>query len=969
MRLAFVVSHACSQTFGCPEICPKHTSATSVAQKLARAGFDFNVAVCRSGYDGFEHQLNERGVGPKDVVILYVSCDVQLSCEGENGEVVLRLDKTTNVSGEPVNGNELSSGAGIRSDLCESDVAHCHGVELVRVDELVSAIAQRGVSSAAIVLDLTRSSAQDAVACDGYVERIRCLFESEFPVYCLICGVSEGKADNAVCDLPDASDEPLVLTRAWMEAMDSVEARNELGVVLASRVIEVLGQNVDLQAAMQRRIASFSFVEGRRDVKLFATSSAALTRQSSRYWSGLASGLASDQPLSQKEASVQGDGLTGVLRGAQLISLGDELLAQSDWQGAADTYKKALMLHDDEAHRVTAYVRLGAMKAHERQYRQAELMFRKALEIAPEHVSAMQHLVAVLREQKEFRAAGNMQLRLLGSVSDRDQLFDCLMAAAADFGKGHDIEGEIDALERARELRAIDVTMLTQLAQAYERALRWDKAIDILVTLAEQKTNGSERAVALVLAAQYAQKQANQSEVALGIFCRALDIDPSTPRAFEAVVQHWVDRGDYGALDAAMTTQIERVLGVGNKEAAAQLWRELARLRQQHGGGLSSVIEALDQSLSCEASDVDTRVKLAELLIAQGHREQGIKSLEIAAFYGPRQVDIYAKLYRIFVEDGEIDRAFLASAALVSLGDEQGDGQTEYASEGLFYDQYRSDSLVSPKCSLDADGWQMLYPEGFHPYVARVLGAVAECATDYRLAWLESEQLLPELDAASRLDPATSTVSVARAFGWVSKVLALPSAKLYIVDDVPSGIAAIASRQPTAAIGKAALSGKTLRQLAFMVGRAATYFHPNHYILVLYPTLQELTELFLAATVVVKSDQVVPASAKAQVEKLSSYFKQHLTDEQRYRLERAIDDLLRNVGRVDLVQWAQGVEIASLRAGLLVCGDITVAQQLLEGDDQTIGGITCEQCFEDLLAFSVTEGFSQLRARLAIAVG
>lgn len=961
MRMAFVVSHACSQTVGCPEACPKRTSAQSVAHKLACAGYDFNVVVCRDGYEGVEQQLHDSGVGPKDVVILYVSCDVELSDDGDNREVLLRLNQIAGVSGAAGDGHVLSNNAEIGCDLCESGVAHHHGVELVGVDKLVSAIAQRGVSSAAIVLDLTRVSGQDALPCDGYVERIRSLFECEFPVYCLICGVSEGCSDDTVVDSTDSPDVPLVLTRAWIAAMDSVEARNDLGVVLASRVIELLSQNVDLQSAMQQKVACFTFVEGRRDVKLFATTSAALTRQSSRGWAG----LSSDQPSSQVDTSVQVDGAMDVLRGAQLISQGDELLAQSDWQGAADAYKKALMLHDDEAHRVTAYVRLGAMKAHERQYRQAEWMFRKALEVVPEHVAALQHLVAVLREQKEFHAAGNMQLRLLGLVSDRDQLFDYLMDAASDFGKANDIESEIDALERARELRAINVTMLTQLAHAYERTSQWDKAIDILVTLAEQKTNGSERAVALVLAAQYAQTQAKQPELALGIFDRALDSDPYTPRAFEAVVQHWTGLGNHDALEAAMTTQIERVFGVGDTEAAAQLWREVARLRQQHGGDLSGVIEALDQSLSCEAGDVETRVKLAELLIAQGHRDQGIKSLEIAAFYDPRRADTYARLHRCFVEDGELDRAFLAAAAVVCLGD----GQLEYARERSFYDQYRSDSLVSPKFSLDADGWNVLYPDGFQHYVAQVLGAVAECATNYRLAWLESEQLLPDLDPASRLDPATSTVSVARAFGWVSKVLALPPAKLYIVDDVPSGIAAVASRQPTAAIGKTALSGKTLRQLAFLVGRAATYFHPDHYILVLYPTLQELTELFLAAAVVVKSDQVVPAPAKAQVEKLSAYFENHLTDEQRYRLVRAVDELQRNIGRVDLVQWAYGIEIASLRAGLLLCGDLTVAQQLLEGDDQTIGGITSEQCFDDLLAFSVTEGFSRLRARLAISIG
>jgi len=247
------------------------------------------------------------------------------------------------------------------------------------------------------------------------------------------------------------------------------------------------------------------------------------------------------------------------------------------------------------------------------------------------------------------------------------------------------------------------------------------------------------------------------------------------------------------------------------------------------------------------------------------------------------------------------------------------------------------------------------------------LEVVAPHAIDHKLTFLKNNGMLPELDPEARQDPAMSTVSLTRTFVWASTVLDVPLPEIYIGDEIPGGIAAVPAEIPTALVGKSVLSGRNLKELAFLVGRDITYFRPAHYILILFSSLKDLTALFLASICVVRPNHAVPEGSKREISELTKFIRNRLSEEEKSTLEKAVDRFEQEGVRADLVAWARSIEVAATRAGLLLSGDIGVVNQLLANDDRNVGDLTSQDRMHDLLPFSVSEVYAQLRQDLGAA--
>ena len=129
---------------------------------------------------------------------------------------------------------------------------------------------------------------------------------------------------------------------------------------------------------------------------------------------------------------------------------------------------------------------------------------------------------------------------------------------------------------------------------------------------------------------------------------------------------------------------------------------------------------------------------------------------------------------------------------------------------------------------------------------------------------------------------------------------------LYLLDDVPSGIAAIPTATPGTALGPQVRSGMTVQQLAFLAGRHLAYYRPERYALVFFPTLADVSSLVLAAVRLVIPSITVPPPMDAE-----SRVPTDLGSRQR-------------MGRIDAVRLAVGGErlVAAPKALLEPHGDL-----------------------------------------------
>jgi hypothetical protein len=332
---------------------------------------------------------------------------------------------------------------------------------------------------------------------------------------------------------------------------------------------------------------------------------------------------------------------------------------------------------------------------------------------------------------------------------------------------------------------------------------------------------------------------------------------------------------------------------------------------------------------------------------------------ERIAQLAPTRASTYARLFALHQRAGRTDRAWLAASALEELGATDMDQQ-------LVVDQYRLDGPIRPARSLDDVAWdELVRAPGADDVVAEVLRAVVDAAAAARVDELREAKKLVPLDPARRQD-AASTVSAVRSFQWAAQVLGVDPPDLYVLDAVPGGIAAAQAPSPSTALGPDVLRGMTTKDLAFLAGRHLTYYRREHYALVWYPTLNELSALFLGAVKVAMPELPVPTHLADAVARRRKVLARHVGGEAKRRLAAAVKRLDARDGRVDLLAWMKSVELTAQRAGLLLCGDLRVATGRLGAETRAIAELSFDAKRGDLLAYCASEKLARARTLLNV---
>ena len=645
-----------------------------------------------------------------------------------------------------------------------------------------------------------------------------------------------------------------------------------------------------------------------------------------------------------------------------LLDLAQGARTRGAWEEALAGYKAALMVapHGDAGVRASIYACIGEVKRAQGKPREAELNFEKALGADPRHRGALDALVELATEGKEVRRAIEWCRKRLATLDEpSERVAELLAIARIHAPEPGDPRAAAEALEEAHAVDPKDRVVFDALRAAYEKLHRWPRVVEVLAELADITEDAGERAALRFAAADVALGRIRDEERGLGLLDRALDDDPRHDLALNALVAVRTARGEWNALDAAYARMVDRFARLGDVERAWDTCRKLGALRRDKTRNGPGAIEAFTGAVSCKPGDVDSRAMLADLHLARGDEGQAVVEFERIAQHAPLRASTYARLFALHQRAGRTDRAWLAGVALEELGAADMDQQ-------LVVDQYRLDGPIRPSRSLDDVAWdELLRAPGADDVVADVLRAIVDAAVAARVEELKDAKKLVTLDA-SRRQSATSTVSAVRSFQWAAQVLSVEAPEIYVMSNVPGGMAAVPVAVPSTALGPDVLRGLTARDLAFLAGRHLTYYRPEHYVLIHYPTIAELSALFLGAVKLILPELAVPphlADAAARKRKLLG---RHVDKDAKKRLDEAVRRFDARDGRVDFDAWVKSVELTAQRAGLLLCGDLRVATTRLRAETRNIAELTLDQKRGDLLAFCASEKLARARKMLSV---
>lgn len=643
----------------------------------------------------------------------------------------------------------------------------------------------------------------------------------------------------------------------------------------------------------------------------------------------------------------------------QIIEDAETLFDRDDWNGAERAFRKAESLLSDEASVRHAEVLAGLgeiARLHGRPTEACALLDR-ALSMSPTHPAALRSRASLARGGGEHAIAAAL-LQRLADVEDKPQERGELLATVA----AESLEAARQAIAKALELRPKDAALLERMRAAHEASGRWNDAVTVSVELAESITDRTARARALAAAADMCANRAKNPSRAVALYEAAISDDPQVPGAFESIEATLVQSSDGPGLADAYERQIERLEGEGAAVERANLLQRLAVLYRDQLRDTERAVQAFDQLVREDPDSIGARLDLSDLLRSSGNRPLAIRCLEAAAERDPLTPTVYRRLFRLFTETKDADRGFASSAALVALGEAEGDEQ-------IVYSDFAPHSPLAFTRPFDEDVWHELLPDPLAADVEAVFAAIEQPCIDAWLAREERKGPLPMPPRNSRQDPATTTVLAVRTFAWASDLLGVQKPELYAVpNDGRISTATLPTRTPTVLLGRSVLTGRSPIELVFVAARHAAYFRPGRRLLAFYPTPEELEPLVRAAIAFLRPDLVPSGSLPPIAVEVGSRLERALQTEQRAHLAAALGRLWTSGGTMDLAAWMRTVERSACRAALLATGDVTVARSLLSASGGATAGLSAADRVRDLLSFSVSQRYSALRRMLGVGL-
>lgn len=483
---------------------------------------------------------------------------------------------------------------------------------------------------------------------------------------------------------------------------------------------------------------------------------------------------------------------------------------------------------------------------------------------------------------------------------------------------------------------------------------RWTDVISLGERLLNTIEEEEGRLQAMLDLAGLLLDSAGDEERAITLLERARALCPSDERALERLVQLYDRRRRFGDLTLVLENWAEVS---DNAYQKAARFAAAGRVAARGLGDRPRAILLLDKALRIRRDDPEISEDMANELEKEGLLPQALKTFQLSVSADPRRVTAYRGIVRLAEKTGRTSLASFAAMALCHIGEADMD-------EELLADQHRPDGPVAARRALSPSAWEQQLAPSVIPGVRGVLAAIEEAAIQAKIEELRESQRLHQPDPQARQDPQNSTVSALRAFAFAGRLLGISLPELYILPDVPGGVAAIVAEKPTTVLGRSLLSGRSTIELTFLMTRHLAYHRPGARLALYYPTLVDLSALLHAAVQIGRPGVSVSSPHAAAAGHLFAAISPKLEPENLAALDQALEELDRAGRRPDLSLWLRRLELTATRVGLLACGDLNVAARLIEYDPAPTGDLSPRAKADDLLAFAVSDSFEALRKEI-----
>ena len=645
------------------------------------------------------------------------------------------------------------------------------------------------------------------------------------------------------------------------------------------------------------------------------------------------------------------------------FGLGELLFEAKRWEEAETHYRGLLDMNRTalgDSQTVDVLARIGASARHQGRADAASQAFEAALELDPAHPGALSNVMALAAERGDHAAVVEAKRKSLESASDAER-FQLLL----EIGEvcHQELEDPVSALGAYLDAAALvpdSQKVLHRILDIYTQQREWRRAVESLDRLATVESDPETRAKYNYAAAVICRDELSALDEAVERFTRALDDEPTLPKAFGAIDRILGEQEDWRGLSRAYRKMLKRLGDRATDDQLLSLWSRLADINHEKLGDRDAARAALEVVAELDPSDTERRERLANLYLEAGTdaADKAATELQYLLKQHPDRMDLYHALSSLYSQTGAIDKAYCLASSLVFLG-------TATPEEKQLYQTRRPTSFTPARRRLTEELWQKNI---IHASEDRALsGMFAQLGPSLAATTAQPREAL-DLHVRQRVEPETEASLLPRVFRYATHTLGLsPAPELYRAGE---GLRAANLRDderlvPALLAGVGVEDGPGEADLAFRLGRMLAYFRGDRYVYFALPTMAKLEAALIAA---LAASGVKNGISTPEVDELRAHLSKTVPRPVMEQVAVLARKLETNDGSIAVTSWVTGTDLTAARVGLILANDLEAAARVLATESGVASQLPVKARLRELLAYNSSEEYFEVRRHLGLEV-
>ncbi|MBN2196584.1 MAG: tetratricopeptide repeat protein [Polyangiaceae bacterium] len=513
----------------------------------------------------------------------------------------------------------------------------------------------------------------------------------------------------------------------------------------------------------------------------------------------------------------------------------------------------------------------------------------------------------------------------------------------------------------ALEERPDDRRLLTKLMQLYSEEQDWEKLVDVVEKLAEFVDERQQKAKYLQTAAIVTSRQMRDFERALDFYRQVIELDPTNEKAIDEAIELERVSGRFESVEELLKRKVEHATAANDKPRMLAAFVALAELYENELMWIDKAIDAYEAAQTLEPQDTTRAEKLADLYASDPERylAKAVESQIALLRQNPYRAEPYKLLRRLYTETKHADAAWCLCQGLHVLNLAEPD-------EERFYKRMRSDTAAPAREALTDDDWlRYLMHEDADPFLTSVFALIEPAVIGSR------SRSLADLgyDPHYQVDIARHPYPMSQNLYYAAGVIGVDPPPTYQNPNDPAGLSFLHAHTPSVVLGRAAMATEIPPQAAaFIAARHLAYFRPGMYVRHLVATGTGLKAWLFAALKLISPQFPIAPELEGPVKEAYAALDAGIQGQARDHLARIVAQLIQSGGALDLKRWVAGVDLTADRVGLLVAHDLDTVIEILRASDESASAVAAEERLRQLVLFSISHPYFDLRRKLGIAV-